>query len=475
MITNHRRSIILALLKVSDLAVLSLVFAFAICLAMPGEQWVSLLEMRVKLRNVLFMIGYLGYWHLVLLGFGLYRSYRLAPISREWRDLGAAVVVAAFPLYLFGYALRFEFATPHFFVNFFLLAVAGLGLERRAFRALARSMRRHGHNLRNAVIVGDGRGALDMASRLARRGDLGYRIVEVLEVQAVPRMTDECTASEAAVLERVGELIERHPVDEVFVGLPLDAGLPLVRALVQLCEEQGITVRMVSTVVDLILAKAQVDEVDGRPVVTIFTGPPDSPMLAVKRFVDVVVSTVALIVLAPVLGIVAAAIWLDSGRPVLFVQERVGLNGRRFRFFKFRTMVQGAELLQSKIEHLNEAEGPVFKIRNDPRITSVGRVIRRLSLDELPQLFNVLVGDMSLVGPRPLPVRDVERFQIAAHKRRFSVKPGITCLWQISGREPQFDSWVKTDMEYIDNWSLALDFKILVKTIPAVLSGRGAY
>jgi len=159
----------------------------------------------------------------------------------------------------------------------------------------------------------------------------------------------------------------------------------------------------------------------------------------------------------------------------VFVQERMGLNGRRFRFYKFRTMVQNAEELQEGLEPLNEAQGPVFKIRNDPRVTRLGRWIRRLSLDELPQLVHVLKGDMSLVGPRPLPLRDVQRIDVRAHKRRFSVRPGITCLWQINGREPEFESWIKTDMEYIDNWSLGLDVRILLKTIPAVLSGRGAY
>jgi lipopolysaccharide/colanic/teichoic acid biosynthesis glycosyltransferase len=160
---------------------------------------------------------------------------------------------------------------------------------------------------------------------------------------------------------------------------------------------------------------------------------------------------------------------------VLFVQERVGLGGRRFRFYKFRTMVPDAERRQADLERLNEAQGPVFKIRSDPRITRVGRIIRQLSLDELPQFLNVLRGDMSLVGPRPLPVRDVLKIDRRAHKRRFSVKPGITCLWQVHGREPSFDEWIKTDMEYIDNWSLGLDLKIMVKTIPAVLTGRGAY
>jgi exopolysaccharide biosynthesis polyprenyl glycosylphosphotransferase len=223
------------------------------------------------------------------------------------------------------------------------------------------------------------------------------------------------------------------------------------------------------------LARAQVDEVEGQPVITIFTGPPDSILLTAKRAIDIAIASLGLVLSAPLMLLTAIAIRLDSRGPALFVQDRVGLSGRRFKFYKFRTMVVDAEEQQAKLEALNEAQGPVFKIRNDPRITRVGRIIRRLSIDELPQLFNVLKGDMSIVGPRPLPVRDVERIDVRAHKRRFSIKPGITCLWQINGREPSFDDWIKTDMEYIDNWSLALDFHIMMKTIPAVLSGRGAY
>jgi lipopolysaccharide/colanic/teichoic acid biosynthesis glycosyltransferase len=191
--------------------------------------------------------------------------------------------------------------------------------------------------------------------------------------------------------------------------------------------------------------------------------------------IDVAISAVAIVCLIPVFALIALVIKLDSRGPVLFRQERVGFNRRRFNALKFRTMVADADRQQAALESLNEAQGPVFKIRNDPRITRVGRWLRRLSLDELPQLFNVLRGDMSLVGPRPLPLRDVSRIDVNAHKRRFSVRPGITCTWQVNGREPRFEEWIKADMEYIDNWSLGLDLRIILKTIPAVLSGKGAY
>lgn len=194
-----------------------------------------------------------------------------------------------------------------------------------------------------------------------------------------------------------------------------------------------------------------------------------------KRIFDFAAATALLVLLLPLFIVAAIAIRLDSPGPVFFIQTRMGWNKRRFQLFKFRTMVIDAEARMREIEHLNEKEGPIFKIRNDPRITRVGRWLRRTSVDELPQLINVLLGDMSMVGPRPLSLRDALGLDAAWQKRRFSVKPGITCLWQVSGRSNlSFREWMLLDLEYIDHWSLGLDFRILLRTIPAVLSGRGA-
>jgi exopolysaccharide biosynthesis polyprenyl glycosylphosphotransferase len=242
------------------------------------------------------------------------------------------------------------------------------------------------------------------------------------------------------------------------------------------CEEQGIIVRVRTEMFNTGVARSYTDELEGVPVVTIQSGPEDGWQLIAKRLIDILGSAGLLLVLAPVFAIVTLLIRLDSAGPILFAQERVGLNKRRFRMLKFRTMLDGADQQQLVLERLNEAEGPVFKIRNDPRITRVGRILRRFSIDELPQFFNVLKGDMSLVGPRPLPVRDVNRINVQWHKRRFSIKPGITCLWQVNGRSNiGFNDWVRMDLDYIDKWSLGLDLKILMKTIPAVFRGPGAY
>jgi exopolysaccharide biosynthesis polyprenyl glycosylphosphotransferase len=195
-----------------------------------------------------------------------------------------------------------------------------------------------------------------------------------------------------------------------------------------------------------------------------------------KRVFDFTAALLLLIILSPLLVLIALLIKLTSPGPVFFVQERLGLNKRVFRMYKFRTMTVDAEARQEELERFNEADGPVFKIRDDPRITPVGKWLRRTSLDELPQLFNVIMGDMSLVGPRPLPLRDYRGFNQDWHRRRFSVRPGLTCLWQINGRsELSFHSWMAMDMKYIDQWSFGLDLKILLRTIPAILKEKGAY
>jgi exopolysaccharide biosynthesis polyprenyl glycosylphosphotransferase len=470
------RRALLTLLKMSDLCVGIASFLVALAITSGAgdvHEWIEFLQMRVKLTNALFVAAYFAFWHFVLRGSGLYRSYRLSAASRELRDVGVAVAVSVAPLVACGPLFQFYAVTLPFLAVFGLLAFVGLGLERRILRGLGRRIRRYGRNLRNVIIIGGGDTALDVTSRLAQREDLGYVVVEVVDL--VNGDANGNGADAKATLKKVQALIEQRPIDEVFVALPLDRSHELVAGLISICEEQGVTVRVLAHVASLYWAQARVDEIEGQPVLTMCTGHTDAPGLLAKRAIDIVGATFGLVFAAPLFLLAALAVKLDSNGPVFFGQERVGLKRRRFRAYKFRTMVQGAEKMQSLLEPLNEADGPVFKIENDPRVTRVGRWLRRLSIDELPQLFNVLRGEMSLVGPRPLPVRDVNRIEVRWHKRRFSVKPGITCLWQANNRAPKFDEWIRADMEYIDNWSLALDFKILMKTIPAVLSGQGAH
>jgi exopolysaccharide biosynthesis polyprenyl glycosylphosphotransferase len=222
------------------------------------------------------------------------------------------------------------------------------------------------------------------------------------------------------------------------------------------------------------MAKVYVEMVEGLPMLTFSTAPVDASALMIKRAADILLSLFFLVVTAPLMLIIALAVRLSSPGPVLFRQVRCGLNGRRFTLYKFRSMYRDAEEKKAEVAHLNVMDGPVFKVRDDPRATPVGKIIRAYSLDELPQLFNVLIGDMSFVGPRPPIPEEVSQYQ-RWQRRRLSMKPGLTCLWQVSGRsDVDFETWMKMDLEYIDSWSLGLDVRIFLKTIPTVLSRKGA-
>ncbi len=475
---SQRRTATLTLLKTCDLTVVGLTFILAIAMTLRGlepDQWLGVLQLRITVQNAIFIAAYAAAWHFVLKGWGLYRSFRLAPAARELRRLAIAVTIAALPVWPAGQLLEYEFATPTFLVAFMCMTFAALAIERRVIRAFARSLRRHGMNLRSAVIVGDSAGVAETAASLMQRSDLGYSLIESIEL--AKSRNDGLSPIEQInqAKDRIDALIDRGGLDEVFIVLPLDGSDTSIRELISHCEEQGIMVRVLTRIADLNWARVIVDEVAGQPVLSIMSGPPDSFGLLVKRGLDIMLAAVGIVACVPLFVLVAVAIKFDSAGPVLFRQERVGLNRRRFTALKFRTMVSDAHVQQDDVEHLNEADGPVFKIKNDPRVTRVGEFLRRTSIDELPQLLNVLKDDMSLVGPRPLPVRDVNRMDIRWHKRRFAVKPGITCLWQATSRTPEFDEWIKADMEYIDTWSLSLDLKILLRTIPAVLLRTGAY
>lgn len=276
-------------------------------------------------------------------------------------------------------------------------------------------------------------------------------------------------------LARLVELMHEHSANAVVINAR-HTYFGQMEQTIEVCEREGVEVWLLADFFKTQVSQTFVDDFYGSPMLVFRSGPDTSWSAVGKRLIDVFGSLILLVGTAPVTLLAALAIKLGSRGPVLFRQERSGLNGRPFTMLKFRSMTTDAEQRKSEFEALNEMTGPVFKIANDPRITRVGRLLRKFSIDELPQLFNVLKGEMSLVGPRPLPVSEVARFDDLAHRRRLSVKPGLTCLWQISGRNEvtDFKEWVRLDLEYIDNWSLLLDLKILVLTVPVVLTGAGA-
>jgi exopolysaccharide biosynthesis polyprenyl glycosylphosphotransferase len=276
-------------------------------------------------------------------------------------------------------------------------------------------------------------------------------------------------------LKEIPRILSDYVVDEVFICLPIKSYYNKIQEIIGHCEKQGIMVRILTDLFASRLAKSQLDILDEIQVITLYSAPYRGSEVVAKRVIDLIFSTALLILFTPFFLVVALLIKWKTLGPVFFFQDRVGFNKRVFKIIKFRTMVENAEELLPSLEHLNEMDGATFKIKDDPRLTKAGRILRKNSIDELPQLFNVLKGDMSLVGPRPLPLRDYRGFDADWQKRRFSVKPGLTCLWQINGRSnTDFSKWMELDMEYIDHWSLWLDFKILLKTSPVVITRIGA-
>ena len=470
-----RRLALQRLARFFDLVIVSFSFLVVMAIDTGGAAWPDMVEvfaMRIAVGNVVGFAVYLGLCAVIFSSCGLYRSHRLAHLGRRAREILLAVTLITGIFLLLRGPLDLSFARNNFLLLYWLLVFVSLMLFHEAALRLLYYARVRGRNLRHIVIVGEQQEAAMLAERIAKDSTLGYRVMGVIH----PEGPAQAQSDELEVVSGLESIMSQHPVDEVLVILPSKNYGSLVEKIVSRCEEQGVIVRVRPEMFELRTAKMYADELEGLPLLTIRSGPHDDWGLAVKRFIDLAGSLILLFMLAPLFALVAAVIKLESPGLIFFAQERVGLNKRRFKMLKFRTMVDGAEKRQAELEELNEAAGPVFKIKNDPRLTHIGKFLRRFSIDELPQLVNVLKGDMSLVGPRPLPVRDVERIDVASQKRRFSIKPGLTCLWQVNGRSDiGFEEWVRLDLQYIDQWSLGLDMLILLKTIPAVFRGPGAY
>jgi len=433
-------------------------------------------SMRVKVENVLIFLGLLFLWHNLFSIFGLYQSHRFSPRSAEALDVLKATALGS--LLLAGAALLFHIrmATLPGLVIFFVMSTGTLVCSRLVLRAALARTRLHGRNLRNVLIVGTNSRAIQFAEKLQERRELGYRVIGFADRNwEAMEQFHQSGHSLACELDDLPAFLRNNVVDEVVIALPIRSLHDDAAKIAAACEEQGIILRVLSNIFNLKLARSRVEELEGDSMITHYTGAVDGWPVVVKRSLDFIIALSALIVLSPLMLLAALLIKLTSPGPIFFLQNRIGHNKRKFAICKFRTMVVAAEEKLKQLEHLNEVSGPVFKIKNDPRITPLGKFLRKTSIDELPQLFNVLKGDMSLVGPRPLPIRDYEGFSEDWHRRRFSVRPGITCLWQVNGRNAiAFDRWMELDMQYIDKWSLWLDLKILAKTIPAVLKGSGA-
>jgi exopolysaccharide biosynthesis polyprenyl glycosylphosphotransferase len=476
---NERHRLTISLLKAYDLAVVFLAFAVTTILIVKGEQGVSLIQflsMRIRVANFGIIVFAALIFHIVFQICGLYRSRRLSNNRAEIGDVLKAMTINTACLIALGSLFSIRMVTVQFLAIFWAVSTLLLCITRLSLRILAARIRIRGRDLRYMLILGSNSRAVEFAQQIVKSPERGYRLLGFVDddwpgIVVLKQANFELVSDYAGL----AEFLRRNVVDEVAFYLPFGSFYRHSSDVVSLCEQHGITMRFNSDIFGLKSIRWRPEEFHGDHYIATYKQSGEFWPQTIKRLLDVAVATFVIALFSPVFLVAAIAIKLISPGPVFFLQERMGLNKRRFKILKFRTMVLNAEKLLPDLEKHNEVSGPVFKIRNDPRITPVGRLLRRSSIDELPQLFNVLTGDMSLVGPRPLPIRDYEGFNEDWQRRRFSVKPGITCLWQVNGRSGiSFDQWMMLDLQYMDEWSLWLDLKILAKTVPAVVRGSGA-
>ena len=406
-----------------------------------------------------------------------YKSDRLVGLRMQLKSLVKASTLAAFWFLIISAVFSITSVDTIGVAVFWVIVTAVGMLARVGLKGILMSARKSGYNYRYLLMVGTNARSAEFARKIGKRAELGYKLVGFVAESEESKQAWENEGQTGAVIGMVDDIrgiLERERVDEMLVCLSVEAKFKTVANIIADARDLGIVLRIVpETSEGVVLKKLHIEEFENEFVITFFREQLLLQLLA-KRLVDIGVSATTLLLMSPVMVITALLIKLTSPGPILFAQDRVGMNQRRFRLYKFRYMVVDADERKKELAHLNELDGPAFKIGNDPRITPIGRFIRKTSIDELPQLFNVLKGEMSLVGPRPPLPDEVSQYHWL-FRRRLSVKPGITCVWQVSGRSgTTFDEWMKMDKHYVENWSLLLDLKILLKTIPAVLLCRGA-
>lgn len=361
---------------------------------------------------------------------------------------------------LFQYLMRLDPQLSRSFLSlFFIYDLILLALFRWTAPLLIGAFQRGFGSPYHVVIVGSPEKAVKLSERLSQGSPFRIHITAKMSAE-------ECE-------EKLSELLSEQVVDEVIFDVESNR-LSALESVFLKCDEEGVRTRVAIDFFPHVNSEITLDRVGGAPLLTFSAAPLDDLRLLLKRSFDIVVSAAGLVILSPLFGITALVVKLTSRGPIIFRQARCGLNGRRFTFYKFRSMIEHADEMKSQLEHLSERE-VAFKLSDDPRVTPVGRWIRKFSIDELPQLYNVLRGDMSIVGPRPPLPEEVDRYE-RWQRRRLRMRPGLTCLWAVSGRDHiDFNSWMRLDISYIENWSLKLDWSIIVRTIPHVLAGRGAH
>jgi exopolysaccharide biosynthesis polyprenyl glycosylphosphotransferase len=418
-----------------------------------------------------------GIWIVVGLLAGIYREINEEDLSRAFLDPLKAGFGAVVLLFAATYAIKFQYLSRLLLVLFSATDLVATTVFRLLARRFAGPLRRSLAGLRSFLLVGEGPEVMEIARSIEARESHGMQILGFVRTGHAPRSTLEVSSLRRAYpvfdLSQLPELLRRHVVDEVIFAISKDELESLEESFLA-CEVEGVKTRVLLTFFPQVISKVYLEHLGDKPLLTFATTPENEYLLLLKRALDFVMAVMLLALLSPLMALLALLIRLTSGAPVLYRQTRCGLSGRQFTLYKFRSMRPDADLGREELEALNEVDGPVFKISHDPRCTPVGRLMRKFSLDELPQLLNILKGDMSFVGPRPPLPEEVEKYE-RWQRRRLRMPPGLTCLWALEGRSRlSFRRWMELDLDYIDHWSLGLDCKILLKTVPIVLLGRGA-
>jgi len=402
----------------------------------------------------------------------LYHPTRLTSHLHEQRLSVQACLVSGLLLTGTLYLIKAEEIPRSVVLLTVALLTVSLSARRLVFRALLYQRFERGMNTRNVIIVGTGAEAHALRHHLQSIRQLGYIFKGFVQVPGIDTQLAGTTGDVLGALDTLFDHARKHFVDEIFFTSPCERGV--IKGVLDQARANGIDLRVVPDMYDGLAWNSTIEYIGQFPTIPLHRGHVPEVGLILKRLLDVTLAAVTLILFSPILLAIAIAVKLDSHGPVFYASERIGKKARVFKCIKFRTMVRDADRRRAEILHMNERQGILFKMQNDPRITRVGRFLRKYSLDELPQFFNVLLGDMSIVGPRPPIASEVKQYNLA-HLRRLDVTPGITGLWQVQARQdPSFDSYISLDVAYIENWSVWLDIKIILRTVGVVFAGTGS-
>jgi exopolysaccharide biosynthesis polyprenyl glycosylphosphotransferase len=466
---KERETVLRRFLLLGDAVIISLAYLFAFLLRdliKEGDLTVS--------RFLIALVLAIPCWCLTLYANGLYLSMRTRSYLEILWALTKSAIVTFLILGTVTFLLKLTFMSRLFFLLFTGLSFLFLWLEKTAIFMSAHYVRRQGLNTRRLLVVGTGKRAVDFVRKIDRHPEWGFELLGAVDDEPGRGVHQVGRLDVIGTLDDIPRIFHRDAIDEVVFVVPRSR-LNALQGAIDDCETEGVVVTVAVDLFDTKLAHASVTELDGLPLLHFKTTRAKEWELLIKRLFDFVVSGLSILVLSPLFLVMSILIKTTSKGPVFFKQNRLGLAGRRFTLYKFRTMRQGAQSVLSDVDDLNAMSSPEFRQKKTQWITPMGRFMRKFSIDELPQFFNVFIGHMSIVGPRPTVPEEVEKYK-DWHRRRFSMKPGITCLWQVNGRNNvAFEDWMKLDLEYLDNWSLWLDAKILLKTVPVVIFGIGAY